>query len=129
MGHAYDGLGLYPEARPSLPQNHWSSAAQVFGPRSLEAASSMHSLASIAYNQGDFATAIDYDRQALEIYRALLSRGDAKIAAALHSLGDSLGANRDFQQAVPLLREALELARKQKGPTAKPPWKRPSGSA
>jgi tetratricopeptide (TPR) repeat protein len=115
MGSAYDGLGLYPQAR-KLSSEALDLRRQVFGPRSLEVASSLHELGSTAYNQGELPAAADYDRQALDLYRALLPSTDSKVAAAMRTLGDTLAAMGEFQQAIPLLRESLQLALKREGP-------------
>ena len=115
MGEAYDGLGFYGDAR-KLATDALELRRGTAGPRSLEAAHSMRVLASITYNQADFKAAIDYDRGALEIYRALLPRTDRRINDALTALGDTLSAAGQYQEALPIAREALDIAQSTQGP-------------
>ena len=109
MGEAYDGLGLYGDAR-KLAAGALELRRGIAGPRSLEAAHSMRILSSIAYNQADFKTAIDSDRGALEIYRAMLPRADPRIITTLTALGDTLSAAGQYQEALPIARQALDIA-------------------
>jgi len=100
MGSAYDGLGLFPQAQ-KLAAESLDLRQRVFGPQSLEAAGSLHTLAGIAYDREDYPTAIQDERQALAIYRTRLSHDDPRIAATVTGLGNSLGATNDLPAGHP----------------------------
>jgi tetratricopeptide (TPR) repeat protein len=115
MSEAYDGLGLFPEAR-KLAEEALEIRRKRFGPRNLDVALTLERLATTAANQGELAAAIAYDRQALEIRRALLGNEDLRVAESLTSLGTTLYSKGDLQESIQLLREALAISRKLEGP-------------
>ncbi len=115
MSEAYDGLGLFPEAR-KLAEEALEIRSKLFGPRNLEVALTLERLATTAANQGDLTASIAYDRKSLETRRALLGNENLRVAESLTSLGTTLYSKGDLQESIQLLREALAISRKLEGP-------------
>jgi eukaryotic-like serine/threonine-protein kinase len=86
------------------------------GDQNLAIASAMNSMAIAAIWTGDFAVSEQYQRDALTIFRATVSRNHPEHAVALATLGYILTQRGKFAEAEQALNEALEIERSVFGP-------------
>jgi len=91
-----EALGIY---RGALGNQHLSVAVTLSG------------LASAALWKDDFASAEQYQRQAIEIFQATVSRNYPDHAVALANLGYILTQRGQYAEAEQLLTEALQIER------------------
>ena len=81
------------------------------GDQNLAIASTLSALATDAMWSGDFAVSERYQREALTIFRATVSRNHPDHAVALANLGYILTQRGKYAEAEPALNEALEIER------------------
>jgi serine/threonine protein kinase/Flp pilus assembly protein TadD len=86
------------------------------GGQSLPVASALTNLASAAVWRGDFPLAERYQRNAITIFQATVSRDHPDHAIALETLGYILTQRDKFAEAEQLLNEALDIERTVFGP-------------
>jgi Tfp pilus assembly protein PilF len=77
-------------------------------PNSLEMASTLHNLGSVAYSRGDLARAEQYYQQALAI-REKLAPNSLQVATTLHNLGVVASNRGDLARAEQLFQQALAI--------------------
>jgi serine/threonine protein kinase/tetratricopeptide (TPR) repeat protein len=81
------------------------------GNHSVAIAATLSELASASAWTGDFELADRYQRQAIRIYQATVSRNHPDYAAALETLGYILVQRGQFREAEQLLKESLDIER------------------
>lgn len=111
MGMAYDGLGLYPQALP-LVEQALTTRQQTLGLTHPEVGDSLRSLAQVKFNQGEFNTAVEKSRAAVDVFRQAYGNEHLKVAQALSDLGLTLLFKGDAAGAEPYSREAVTILRK-----------------
>jgi tetratricopeptide (TPR) repeat protein len=90
---------------------------EYFGARHPLTAQSMNNVASLLYQEGDYAGAATQWQEALPIYREVYGPEHPETATLLNNLGRSALMAGRVDEAVPLLEQALQMGEKLKGPT------------
>ncbi|MCA9692305.1 MAG: serine/threonine protein kinase [Myxococcales bacterium] len=83
--------------------------ARVQGSRHPQAADLRVSIASVAFDSGDYARARDLFREAIAGYEQILGPDHPTLGQALSNLSASLAARGEFDAAIPPLERALEI--------------------
>ena len=110
MSEAYNGLGLWVEARV-LTEKALAQERLAFGDRSIEVARTLQMLGDIEHNSGQFDVAGRSFDEALAIRDALAQNGGAEEAELLSSSAKNLRAQQRFAAALERHRRAEVLAR------------------
>jgi serine/threonine-protein kinase len=110
MSEAYNGLGLWVEARV-LTEKALAEERLAFGDRSIEVARTLQALGDIEHNSGQFDAAGHSFDEALAIREALAQNQDAGAAELLSSSAKNLRAELRFADAIERHRRAEGLAR------------------
>jgi serine/threonine-protein kinase len=110
VGRAYGALGLYSQAQ-ALLQHAFDIRRRIFGPQSLDTASTEKALGDVARLQNDFKQAEPLFRDALAVREKKLGSHDVLLAESLDSLGECLYLQDRLIEAEPLLRRALTIHR------------------
>jgi tetratricopeptide (TPR) repeat protein len=111
LGRVYRRLGLYPESR-KLHQQALAQREELFGRDSLEAAESLHNLATVLRKEGEHEAAESLLRRALDIQREHGEEEDSDYLRGLNNLASLLESKREFAEAEKLYRVALPLKRR-----------------
>jgi non-specific serine/threonine protein kinase/serine/threonine-protein kinase len=107
MGAAYHSLGSYKNAR-ALKDRALNLQRQVYGPRSLEAAGGLTSLAETMSRQAEYADAERVAREAVDVARGVPG-GEASLARALRELAWALYLQGHADEAESAARESCAL--------------------
>jgi tetratricopeptide (TPR) repeat protein len=110
MSEAYNGLGLWVEARV-LQEKALAQERRTFGDRSIEVAGTLKTLGDIQHNSGQFAAAARSFDEALAIRAALGRDRDAVAVELLSGSAKNLRAQLQFAAALERHRRAEALAR------------------
>jgi len=115
----HEGIGLSQQGKPREAFPAIREALQIrkelLGPKHLDYANSLNSLAVLHQATGEYARAEPLYQEALEIHREVLGRGHPKCATQLNNLAALCDATGDYARAEPLYREALEIRRAKLG--------------
>ncbi len=117
LGKIYQKLGLYEQARPLLEEAK-ETRERLLGPRDLETAKSAADLASLLYDQGEYAPAEELARAVLGVQLEELGAGDTLVAVSMANLAAILDAEGDLAAADSLYRESLAINRRRGSPNA-----------
>jgi eukaryotic-like serine/threonine-protein kinase len=108
-------FALIGKSDPEQARRLFSDALKIYrgisGDHRLAIAAALTALASTAVWSGDYLAAEQYQREALNILRATVSRDHPDHAAALASLGYILTQRGKYAEAEQTLNEALEIER------------------
>ena len=116
IGRSYADLGMLAEAEPLLQQS-LATRRQLLGPSHVDVAESLHGMAALAFQKGDFKTAESLYREALEVDRRALGPDSMEVGAILNDLAMTLEEGKgDYDGAQPLLEESLAIKRAHLGP-------------
>lgn len=112
----YGSFELNAKSDPDRARTYFNQALAIFraatvGDQRLAIASTLSALASTRIWAGDFVLGERYQRDALNIFRAALSRNHPDHAVALASLGYILTQLGRYGEAEPMLNEAMEIER------------------
>ncbi|MEE8524038.1 MAG: serine/threonine-protein kinase [Thermoanaerobaculia bacterium] len=110
VGGVYLELGLSAEAAP-LIETALALRRAAHGEEHLEVAESLHLLAVLRGNQGDFESAEALHRQTLAMRRKLLGDPHQAVAESLNFLGLAVYSRGDYQGAEAFFRETLAMRR------------------
>jgi serine/threonine protein kinase/tetratricopeptide (TPR) repeat protein len=111
LGNVYRSLGLYAKAR-ALDEEALALRRQVFGPRSLEVASSLVAVGRSLSSEGQYEEAERMFRTALETRRSLLGAEDPVIGDTLRGLASVVQRQGHHSEAETLVRQALAIHRR-----------------
>ncbi|MCP3959800.1 MAG: serine/threonine protein kinase [bacterium] len=113
IGQVYTNLGLFDRARPLLASS-LELRREVLPARHREIGSSLHNLAVLDYEQGDyqtagtgFAAAVDHRLSGLGDDHLATAESRIGLAKARRALDDDQGAESLLLQALPVLRQRL----------------------
>jgi eukaryotic-like serine/threonine-protein kinase len=109
IGNLYTGLGLYERAEDLVGQG-LELRRQRLGESDPEVGTSLHHLARVAFEQGDYERSETLYLRALAVRRRL-GMGDPAVAETLRGLGSVRSARGDLAGAEPPFREALAICR------------------
>ncbi|MEM7349567.1 MAG: serine/threonine-protein kinase [Acidobacteriota bacterium] len=98
MGNVYRELAHYEEAEPLLEQAV-VVRRETPGRESLDLAQSLHELAELREDQGDYTVAQALFEEALALRQSALGPDDPEVARSLTGLGRVLGLQAAFEQA------------------------------
>ena len=111
IGTVYRELGLFDHAQPLLERSLAMHRRLADGPDSTTA-TSLHHLAQLHQEQGNYEQAESLFREALSIRRAVLGNQHPNVAATLSQLGSLLWFNKgEYAPADSALRAALSIRR------------------
>jgi len=108
IGGVFRRLGLFDAAQPYL-QRALEIRRVGFDRPSAELASSLHSLAALRWDQGEYAAAERLYREALEIRRAVFGETHLLVADTINDLAGCRSFLGDFVEAEDLYRRSLSL--------------------
>ena len=114
MGKVYTALGLYDQAVPLLKRS-LEIRQDVFGPDSVEAATSLDRLGEVLKLKADYALAKEYFEGALSIRTDFFGSEHADTARSVYELADLLKRTGDYENAELFYRQALDLQTKLHG--------------
>ena len=115
MGNVYRELALFAEARPLLEQAVELRRREP-GREALDLAESLHELAQLREDEGDYVAAQELFVEALAIREQALGRDDPDVARALTGLGRVLARQAAFEQARRHHERALTILEASVGP-------------
>jgi serine/threonine-protein kinase len=118
IGGLYQSIGVLDRAH-SLLEESLALRRRTLGAEHADVAASLHHLALLAYQKGDFAVSETRCRESLTLRRRLLGAEHPDIAGSMDTLGELLLKKGNPAEAEPLLREALAMRRKLLGPDHK----------
>lgn len=107
-------FALSGKSDPQQAAERFGEALKIYntlGNEQLAVAQTLSGLASSSSWMDDFASAERYERQAIDIFRATVSRNHPDHAMALDNLGYILTVRNKFREAEQLLTEALQIER------------------
>ena len=110
IGRSYADLASSPKrsASPAVAR-HTATAARA---EHVDVAESLHGMAALAFQKGDFKTAESLYREALEVDRRALGPDSMEVGAILNDLAMTLEEGKgDYDGAQPLLEESLAIKR------------------
>ncbi len=108
VGQVYLSLSLYDQARAQLEQAH-AIRLGLFPERHPDVAGSLHNLALLNLDQGQWRVAEESVRKALDISRELLGPDHEDVAAMLHTLGRVYQTGLDLEAAERTLRQSMDM--------------------
>jgi tetratricopeptide (TPR) repeat protein len=114
IGNVYCNLGLTTPAKPLLSKALELRRKTLSGDHP-DLAASLHSLAWLNHQTGDYITAEQLYRQALAIRRKRVKTEPLALSATLLNLGWLLADLHDFDDAEALFKEALDLRKRKLG--------------
>jgi eukaryotic-like serine/threonine-protein kinase len=115
IGNAYEGLGLYAEAREQM-EPALALRLRTLGNENPKTLWAMNSLAWIAEHQGKYGEAETLYSQALGIERRVLGPENHVTLNSMDGLALSYSMDGKYAQAEPLLSEALKVQQHLLGP-------------
>lgn len=114
IGGLYQSIGVQDRAQLLL-EEALKLRRQTLGAEHADVAASLHHLARLAHQKGDFAGSEAQYREALALRRKLLGTEHTDVADTMNGLGVLLLDRGNLAEADPLLREALALRRRKLG--------------
>jgi len=102
------GAAKHDEAMP-LVERSLEIRERILGPDHRDVAATLHALASIHWNKGEYAKAEPLYQRALTIFERALSPEDPRIAITLNSLAALYWNKGDYVKAEPLAQRALAV--------------------
>jgi serine/threonine protein kinase/tetratricopeptide (TPR) repeat protein len=114
IGGLYQSIGVQDRAQLLL-EEALKLRRQTLGAEHADVADSLHHLARLAHQKGDFAGSETLFREALALRRKLLGTEHTDVADTMNGLGVLLLDRGNLGEADPLLREALALRRRKLG--------------
>jgi len=102
------GAAKHDEAMP-LVERSLEIRERILGPDHRDVAATLHALASILWNKGEYAKAEPLYQRALTIFEGALSPEDPRIAITLNSLAALYWNKGDYVKAEPLAQRALAV--------------------
>jgi CHAT domain-containing protein/Tfp pilus assembly protein PilF len=105
------------QRREALPLAHQAVGIhrQVLGERHPHYATSLHYLALLYHDQGEYAKAEPLYRQARDIQKQVLGERHPNYATSLNNLAELYRAQGEYAKAEPLYRQALEVRQQVQG--------------
>jgi serine/threonine-protein kinase len=111
IGRSYADLGHIAEAEPLLQQS-LATRRRLLGSNHVDVAESLHGLAALAFQKGDFVTAEALYSEALDIDRRILGPESLEVGQILNDLAMTLQEGKgDYDGALPLLEKSLAIKR------------------
>jgi tetratricopeptide (TPR) repeat protein len=104
-----------PAAKP-IYERALAILSETVSPNHPRVGGLLGNLGGIAFDQGDYAAAIDYDKRALAVMEASLGKEAADLAPSLNGLAQPLWAMGKFDEAYELIERARGLWEKSLGP-------------
>ena len=110
IGRVYMGLGLPDQARPLLEEG-LAVRRDAFPPGHTEIADSLQALGMLNLINGDYATAVELQRESLSMYEEALGEDAIDLAWMLSTHAVTLGYTRQTTEALAVQQRALDLLR------------------
>jgi tetratricopeptide (TPR) repeat protein len=107
-GNVLRQLGSYDEAY-ELTERTLGRAQAALGDRHNVTVSTQMSFGADQRAKGDFAAALDMDRQTFDSHAAVFGESDPQSMRAMHNLALDYGLNSDYKKAVDLFNRAYQL--------------------
>ena len=111
IGSVYASLALYDEARKHL-NAALAARRELHGREHPSVAESLHQLAMVIHDQGEYQAAEPLLREALRIRRTTLGEEHQDCAMSLRGLAVARHSQGDYESSETLYRQALELQRR-----------------
>jgi eukaryotic-like serine/threonine-protein kinase len=115
MGNVYSSLGLYSRAEP-LSRRAVDIQRRALGLKNPETLNSMHHLALLLYDQGQWGESEKLIRETLDVRRQVSGREDPETLTLMALLAATLQGQGRSAEAEQLEREALEIQHRVLGP-------------
>ncbi len=118
IGDLYKNIGVLDRSQQLMEQS-LKLRRLTFGLEHVDVATSLHHLATLAFEKGDFTKSESLFREALALRLKLLGAEHSDVANSMSGLGQTLTELGKFSEAESLVREALEMRRRRLNPDQK----------